>query len=148
MHRKGENGELLQGKEKWRKGKFLGFLLCNTSDIEVCYVMGNIKFQSFWKIWIRGLKIPLTKKLLLYNAKHVSIMLYNCNSWAGMNKLNACHHKHLHRITGHQWHISLIPNEALYKMCNTTQLSTKVNIDGLWLDTYFRCQKTLLHKKP
>ena len=100
---KGENDELLWGKEEWRKGKILGSLLCSTSDIEACCVMGNITFQSFWKIWIQGSKIPLTKKLQLYNATCVSIMLYNCNSWAA-------------------------PKAAM--------------------DTYFTCQKTLLHKKP
>ena len=127
---KGENDELLRGKEEWRNSKILGSLLCSTSDITSRCVMGNIAFQSFWKIWIRGSKIPLTKKLQLYNATCVSIMLYNCNSWAApkaaMDKLDACHRKHLRRITGHQWPNSLISNEALYKMCNTTALSTIV----------------------
>jgi hypothetical protein len=83
--------------------------------------MGNIAFQSFWKIWIPGSKISMTKKLQLYNATCVSIMVYNCNSWATpkgiRDKLDACHCKHLHRIIGHQWPNRLISNEALYKMC-------------------------------
>jgi hypothetical protein len=56
---KQENDKLLWGREEWRKGK----ILCITSDIVAHCVMGNITFQSFWKIWIQGLKIPLTKKL-------------------------------------------------------------------------------------
>ena len=128
---KEENDKPLQGKEDWRKSKILGSLLCSSSDIEACCVMGNIAFQSFWKIWICGSKIPLTKKLQLYNATCVSIMLYNCNSWAApkaaMDKLDACHRKHLRTITGHKWPDSLISNEALYKMCKTTPLSTKVH---------------------
>ena len=54
---KGENDELLRGKEEWRNSKILGSLLCSTSDITSRCVMGNIAFQSFWKIWIRGSKI-------------------------------------------------------------------------------------------
>ena len=127
---KEENDKPLRGKEDWRKSKILGSLLCSSSDIEARCVMGNIAFQSFWKIWIRGSKIPLTKKLQLYNATCVSIMLYNCNSWAApkaaIDKLDACHRKHLRTITGHKWPDSLISNEALYKMCKTTPLSTKV----------------------
>lgn len=125
-----ENDTPVRGEEKWRKSKILGSLLCSSTDIRSRCTMGNIAFQSFWKIWIRGSKIPLMKKLQLYNATCVSLMLYNCNSWAApkasLEKLDACHRKHLRAITGHRWPNSLISNKALYKMCNTTPLSVKV----------------------
>ena len=34
----------LRGKEKWRKSKILGSLLCSSSDITVRCIMGNIAF--------------------------------------------------------------------------------------------------------
>jgi hypothetical protein len=125
-----ENGILLRGDEQWRKSKILGSLLCSSSDIAARCITGNIAFQSFWKLWIRGSRIPLTKKLRLYNATCVSLMLYNCNSWAApkavLDKLDVCHRKHLRTITRHQWPHSLISNRALYKMCNTEPLSVRV----------------------
>jgi hypothetical protein len=49
---KGENDKFQWEKEEWRKFKIVGSFLCSTSDIEARCVMGNITFQSFWKIWI------------------------------------------------------------------------------------------------
>ena len=57
------NDNPVRGEEKWRKSKTLGSLLCSSSDIAARCIMGNIAFQSFWKIWIRGSKIPLMTKL-------------------------------------------------------------------------------------
>ena len=92
--------------------------------------MGNIAFDSYWKLWIRGSKIPLTTKIRLYDATCVSLMLYNCNSWATpktfLDKLDACHRKHLRTITNHRWPHSVISNDALYKMCNVVPLSVRV----------------------
>ena len=57
-------------------------------------------------------------------------MLYNCNSWAVpkamIDKLDACHRRHLRYITGHCWPKSLITNQALYELCNEAPLSSKV----------------------
>ena len=130
-HEVNQEGDNIRGEEKWRKSRILGSLLCSTTDISARCVMGHIAFRSFWKLWIRGSKIPLKKKLRLYNATCVPLMLYNCNSWAApkaaLNKLDACHRKHLRVITGHKWPDSLISNVSLYKMCNTVPLSFKVN---------------------
>ena len=125
-----DDADPVRGYEQWRKSKILGSLLCSSSDVSARRVIGNIAFQSFWKIWIRKSKIPLSKKLRLYDATCVSIMLYNCNSWAApkavMDKLDACHRRHLRIITGHRWPNSLISNDALYEMCNTVPLSIRV----------------------
>ena len=88
-------------------------------------------FQSYWKLWIRGSRIPLTTKIHLYNATCVSQMSYSCNSWAApknfLDKLDACYCRHLRTITSHQWPDSVISNDALYKMCNVVPLSVRVN---------------------
>ncbi|KAI8519244.1 hypothetical protein Bbelb_025010 [Branchiostoma belcheri] len=119
-----------RGEEEWRKSKILGSLLCSSADIEARCIMGNIAFRFLCKIWIRRSRIPLTRKLQLYNACCVSIMLYNCNSWAAprtaIQKLDICHRKHLRAITGLQWPRSRVTNDTLYKVCNTEPLSVKV----------------------
>ena len=120
----------LRGKEKWRKSKILGSLLCSSSDITARCSMGNIAFHSYWKLWIRGSKISLTTKIRLYDATCVSLMLYNCNSWATLktflDKLDAYHRKHLRTITNHRWPHSVISNDALCKMCSVVPLSVRV----------------------
>ncbi len=55
-----EQGLSLRGDEEWRKSKLLGSLLCSSSDIARCN-MGNNAFHSFWKILIRGSRLPLAK---------------------------------------------------------------------------------------
>ena len=126
-----EDGVALRGKEKWRKSKILGSLLCSSSDITACCIKGNVTFQSYWKLWIRGSKISLTTKIRLYDATFMSQMLYNCNSWAVpekfLDKLDACHLRLLSTITGHRWPDSVISNDALYKICNVVPLSVRVN---------------------
>ncbi|XP_078576824.1 uncharacterized protein LOC144862312 [Branchiostoma floridae x Branchiostoma japonicum] len=118
-----------RGEEEWRKSKILGSLLCSSADVEARCIMGNIAFRSFCKIWVRRSSIPLAKKLQLYNACCVSIMLYNCNSWAApkavTEKLDVCHRKHLRAITGLQWPKSMVSNNTLYRICNTIPLSEK-----------------------
>ena len=92
----------LRRKEKWIKSKILGSLLCISSDITARCIMGNIAFHFYWKLWIRGSKIPLTTKRL-YDATWVSLKLCNCNRWATpkifLDKLDPCHRKHLRTIT-------------------------------------------------
>ena len=123
-----EDGVTLCGKEKWRS-KILSSLLCSSSDITARCIKENIAFQSYCKLWIQGSKIPLTIKIHLYDATCVSQM-YDCNSWAApkkfLDKLDACHHRHLHTITGHRRPDSVISSDALYKMCNVVPLSVKI----------------------
>ena len=124
------NGKGLRGNESWRKNRTLGSLVCSTADITARCIQGNVAFHSLRKLWSRRTKIPLKTRLRLYNAYCVSIMLYNCNSWAVpkamLDKLDACHRRHLRYITGHCWPKSLITNQALYELCNEAPLSSKV----------------------
>ena len=66
-----------------------------------------------------------------YPRINLSQMLYNCNSWAApkkfLDKLDACHRRHLCTITGHHWPDSVISNNALYKMWYVVPLSVRVN---------------------
>ena len=107
-----------------------GSFLCSTSDITARCIQGNVTFYSLRKLWSRRTKNLLKTRLRFYNAYCVSIMLYNCNSWAVpqtmLNKLDACHRRHLRTIAGHCWLKSLISNQALYELCNEEPLSSKV----------------------
>ena len=62
--------------------------------------LGNAVFQSFKKVWLKiDTKIPVDKKLKVYEAQVVSVNLYNASCWAAtsavlINKLDICHRKH------------------------------------------------------
>lgn len=90
----------------------------------------NIAFQSYWKMWMRGPKISLSKWMLLYNAMVVSVMLYNSGSWAVpvmiLYKLDACHRCHLRSIMGMRWPNRIVSNEDLYVCCGIEPLSQRV----------------------
>jgi hypothetical protein len=128
---KTDDGKAIPGTEEWRKSNILGSQMFSSTDIMNRCIRGNLAFQSFWKMWIQGSRIPLIKKLRLYDATCVSMMLYNCNSWSSpkhiLDKLDACHRKHLRTITQHRWPNSLISNKSLYTMCNTVPLSVRVS---------------------
>lgn len=121
--------EVTRGNETWRSNKSLGSLLCSSKDITHRCVLGNLSFRSFWSLWMHGPKIPLQKRLRVYHAMCVSTMLYNCSSWAApkaiLNKLDACHRRHLRSILAIHWP-NTISNETLYKRCNTRPLSEMV----------------------
>ena len=79
---------------------------------------------------MQGPKINLKTKLKIYEAQVTSVMLYNCNSWAAtqkeLHKLDVTQRKHLRSIIGMQWPKAVISNEALYKRCELTPLSSRV----------------------
>ena len=91
-------------------------------------MLGDIAFQKFNKIWSQS-KIPIQKKLAVYEAQVVSVIMYNSSSWAVPKnywyKLDVCHRNHLRRIMNITWPRSMISNKTLYKRCNTTSLSER-----------------------
>ena len=73
--------------------------------------------------------IPLQKRLQIYHAVVVSVMLYNCGRWAApqsiFSTLDKCHRRHLRSILRIHWP-NTISNELLYSRCNTHPLSAMV----------------------
>ena len=77
----------LHKDEPWRSSKteFLGSLLCPGKDIASRCIKGDITFTKFDKVWLTGKKITLGRRLSLYEAQVVSVMMYNSNSWCATN---------------------------------------------------------------
>ena len=74
-------------------------------------------------------KIPVDKKLKVYEAQVVSVIMYNASCWAApsaiLSKLDICHRKHLRSILNVRWP-SVMSNKTLYERCNTRPLSERV----------------------
>ena len=122
-------GNALIDNEEWRSSKLLGSLLCSVKDINRRIILGNIAFNNFKNVWMQGNKISLKKRLRIYDAQVVSILLYNSGSWAApkhiFEKINTCHRNHLRSIMNVKWP-NKITNTCLYKVTNTKPLTTRI----------------------
>ena len=111
----------LCGNEEWRTHKILGSLLCSEADIKTRCIASNIAFNKFKAIW-RGQNLSLDRKLAVYEAQVVSVILYNSGSWSAtaksIEKLDICHRKHLRSILNIKWPHGIISNVNLYQRCN------------------------------
>ena len=125
-----QDGAALSGNEPWRFCKSLGSLLCSTADIQRRISLAHAAFQTYKKLWLRGTKIPLKRKLIVYDAQVTSVLLYNCSSWSAprhvMEKLNTCHRKHLRNICNIYWPTGVISNRELYRRCATIPITERV----------------------
>ena len=112
------------------KSGVLGSILCSTSDIKKRCILGNVSYANFKKVWSKN-NISFDRKLKIYEAQIVSIMLYNCNSWAApahiLEHLDVTHRNHLRDMIGVKWPRGYISNDKLYQRCNTRKLSERVD---------------------
>ena len=128
---KDENDQPVLNNEPWRSSKSLGSLLCTEKDIVSRCSKGEVAFRKFEKVWITGnKKISLDRKLHLYEAQVVSVMMYNSNSWspskAALKKLDVTHRRHLRKILNIRWPKGQISNKTLYNRCKVKKLSERV----------------------
>ena len=121
----------LANNEPWRTSKTLGSLLCTEKDIVRRRILAEAAFKKFQKVWATGKKISLDRKLRLYDAQVVSVLLYNSNSWSPtkvtLNKIDALHRRHLRKILNiNGWPNGQISNKALYARCAVGKLSDRI----------------------
>ena len=88
-------------------------------------------FNKFKTVWIKQKNIWLNRKIQIYEALVVSVMMYGSQSWAAprhiIEKLDASHRRHLRQILNYKYpHI--ISNKSLYKRCKTVPLSKRVEL--------------------
>ena len=55
--------------------KTLGSLVCSEKDIKHRCILGNVAFRKFENIWLKKTKISLSRKLMIYEAQVVSIIM-------------------------------------------------------------------------
>ena len=118
---KDKNGKAVRGNEQWHISGSLRSLLCRSTDVFQRCSLGTAAFHSLWAMWLRHPLITLQRRLQIYHAVVVIIMLYNCESWAVpqsvLSHLDKCHQCHLGSIIGIRWPTT-ISNEHLYIRCD------------------------------
>ena len=75
-------------------------MLCSKEDISRRICLGYAAFNKYKKAWNN--RISLSKRLLLYEALVVSVLMYNSSCWAApksvLEKLYIAHRRHLRSI--------------------------------------------------
>ena len=83
-----------------------------------------------YSFWLRRGKVSEQRRIRLYNALVLPVLLYNCGAWgltaAQAESLNAFHRKQLRRLIGIVYP-ARISNTELYERCNTEPLSDIVD---------------------
>ena len=117
--------------EEWRKSQLLGSHMCSIYDINQRCIKGNIAFNSYKNVWLQGRRINIRKLIQIYEAMVVSVIMYNCSSWAAtkdtLEKLDVCHRNHLRQILNIKYP-TIISNKKLYEICRTKPLSQRVKL--------------------
>ena len=117
--------------------------MCSTKDVTRICTLENAAFSSFKKVWSCNNKISVHKKLKIYEAQVVSVIMYNSSSWATptniIEKLDVCHRKHRRSILNIKWPHGMISNKTLYKRCNTIPLSIRVTKSRLKMLGHILC---------
>ena len=117
--------------EEWRKVKKVGSLLGDEEDMERRKTLAAAAMNRMNKIWIRGDKISLRRRINLYRALVKSILLYNCGTWgvtkSEEQKMDAFHRKQLRRILGIKYPTK-ITNKKLYQKTGERPISETMRI--------------------
>ena len=108
--------------------KKLGSLLGDTEEVIRRKQLASAAMSKMYKVWIRGRKVHIKKRLKLYNTLK-PILTYNSCTW-GLTKtetesLNAFHRRQLRKIWKFNWK-SKIRNEKIYEICNCSLISNGI----------------------
>ena len=152
IHNQGENKISL---EDWKKRMVFEAKLCSSSPVAARCVDGNLVFWCFWNKWICRLTILQSKRLRIFSAIFVPLVMHNCTNLAitntAMDKFDAL--KHQRTFTRHRWPSTLTSKKAMFKICSVSHLSTTGhNCDDpsfhRMISIFFRSlQNSLKHKE-
>ena len=98
------------------KTKKLGTYLSMDKEISHRKALTLVAMNNLWILWHKN-KISHKKKLRMFNAYILPILLYNCGTWSlkktSEEKLDAFHRRLLRRVIGVFWPEKIL-NEKLY----------------------------------
>ena len=91
--------------------------------------MAAAAFRSLYCLWLRRERVSLRRRIRLYNAYVLPVLLYNCGTWglneADLKRVSAFHRKQLRAIAGIHFP-RRISNVALYELTGTIPIETNV----------------------
>ena len=104
----------------------MGSLIGDTEDVQERKRKAAAAYSDMDKIWIRGKKISLRRRMTLYNTLVKQIMIYNAGAW-GITKaeeasIDAYHRQQLRRLCGNY----RLSSKQVYQMCRSEPISNEI----------------------
>ena len=94
--------------------------MCSTKDLDRRIILAEAAFGRLWSLWLRPQRVSLKRRLRLYEALVISVLMYNASCWAvpatQLKRVDTMQRRHLRRILRIRWP-HRISNEALYARC-------------------------------
>ena len=116
-------------KNEWKNVRKLGNLINEEEDIKRRKILAQNAFRDLLNIWYRQNLISERKRICLYEALVLPILLYNCGTWGltkkNLESLDALHRKQLRRVIGVIWP-ERINNQDLYERCRVRPVSLRI----------------------
>ena len=121
--------KISKSDEAWKTSKKLGSFLDDKKDIERRKQLAQTAMSELWKIYMKGKKLKISKKVRVYNSYVKPVLTYNSSAWAVNKnieaKIDAFHRKQLKRVIG-IYCPNRISNKELYKRTNSITLSVEI----------------------
>ena len=118
----------------WKQSRQLGTLLDEEEDLARRMALASSAFKSMYPSFVRRSHICLSRRLRIYNAFVLPVLLYNCGTWAltkvQAEKLSAFHRRQLRSILGVRWP-ETISNDTLYRrtgQCDIADMVEKARV--------------------
>ena len=115
--------------DDWKNVRKLGNLINENEDIKRRKILATSAFNKLSTVWQRNHIINEGKRIRLYEALILPIILYNCGTWGltkkNLDSLDSFHRKQMRRVLGIHWP-EKISNEDLYTRCRVRTISSRV----------------------
>ena len=101
---KTEWDKFVKSDTEWRSVKQLGSLLGEAEDIERRIDLASQAYGRFHNLWLRRQRVSEKRRIRLYNALVLPVLLYNCGTWGPMKamleRLDRFHRRQLRNLIG------------------------------------------------
>ena len=118
--------KFVKSDTEWRSVKQLGSLLGEAEDIERRIELASQAYGRFHSLWLRRQRVSEKRRIRLYNALVLPVLLYNCGTWeptkAMLERLDRFHCRKLRNLIGVHYP-DRITNMVLYERCHSKPLS-------------------------
>ena len=96
--------EFMKSDTEWRSVKQLGSLLGEAEEIERRIDLASQAYGRFHSLWLRRQRVSEKRRIRLYNALVLPVLLYNCGTWgptkAMLERLDRFHRRQLRILIG------------------------------------------------
>ena len=116
--------------QSWRQSRQLGSLLGDEEDLARRKALASEAYRSMYTLFLRRNHVSLEKRIRVYNAFVLPVLLYNSGTWAltqtRAKSLSAFHRRQLRSLLGIRWP-QIIRNRELYRRTRQPDIANLVD---------------------